>query len=86
MSNLFERPRTDAKSTRHIKNLITQRFNLSETVTLAVAELRCHETGCPPIETVVTARYADGKISNWRISKPVNQITSEDLEDLSESK
>ena len=86
MSNLFERPRTDAKSTRRIKNLITQRFNLSETVTLAVADLRCHEQGCPPIETVITARYEDGKISNWRISKPVNQITSDDLEGFKESK
>ena len=84
MSNLFERPRTDAKSTRRIKNLITQRFNLSETVTLAVAELRCHEPGCPPIETVITARHIDGSVQDWCIAKPIKDITSEDVEPLME--
>ena len=65
MSNLFERKKIDGNSIRNIKELITNQFKLSENTTLAVAELRWHEPGCPPEETVITARYEDGSIKNW---------------------
>ena len=58
MSNLFERKKIDGSAIRNIKELITIQFKLSENTTLAVAELRCHEPGCPPEETVITARHA----------------------------
>ena len=55
MQNLFNRTRPDRDAVRQIKELISEGFGLPDTTTLAVAELRCHELGCPPIETVMTA-------------------------------
>ena len=86
MSNLFERKKIDGSSIRNIKELITNQFKLSENTTLAVAELRCHEPGCPPEETVITARHEDGSIKNWRIGKPINEIKQKDIENLKDQK
>ena len=82
MSNLFNRARPDATAIRQLKELISDIFGLPKTAILSVAELQCHEVGCPPIETVVTARYSDSSMQDWRIAKPVNEITFMDIENL----
>ena len=82
MRGLFDRKRPDAEAVRRVKALVTERFDLPETTTLAVAELRCHEPGCPPVETVVTARDADGRIQDWRITKPLSEVAACDVEML----
>ena len=82
MRGLFDRKRPDADAVRRVKALVTDRFDLPETTTLAVAELRCHEPGCPPVETVVTARDADGRIQDWHITKPLSEVAAADVEVL----
>ncbi len=82
MRGLFERHRPDPEAVRRVKAFVTAHFALPETTTLAVAELRCHEPGCPPIETVVTARDADGNIRDWRIAKPLGEVAASDVEML----
>ena len=49
-----------------------------------MAELSCHEPNCPPIETIITERADDGKIRNWRIAKPIEEIQEIDIENLNE--
>ena len=70
MQNLFNRSRPDRDAVRQIKELISEGFGLPDTTTLAVAELRCHEPGCPPEETVITARHEDGSIKIPDVLKP----------------
>ena len=82
MQNLFNKKRPDANSVSKIKKLIMEHWSLPQTTQLAIAELRCQEHGCPPIETVITAYNSDGTRENWRIAKPVNYITLDDLEFL----
>ena len=84
MQNLFNRSRPDRDAVRQIKELISEGFGLPDTTTLAVAELRCHKPGCPPIEMVITALHTDGSVADWRIVKPIKDITSEDVESLTE--
>ena len=86
MQNLFNRSRPDRDAVRQIKELISEGFGLPDTTTLAVAELRCHEPGCPPVETVITARHENGSIKNWRIGKPINEIKQKDIENLKDQK
>ena len=84
MQNLFNRTRPDRDAVRQIKEQISEGLGLPDTTTLAVAELRCHEPGCPPIETVITARHIDSSVQDWRIAKPIKDITSEDVDSLME--
>ena len=82
MPNLFKPNHPDAKVVSRVKELVAKKFGLSETTTLAVAELRCYEPGCAPIETVFTARHIDGSVSDWRIAKPIKEITVDDIKIL----
>lgn len=80
MPGLFDRTRPDGDAIRRVKTMIANNFELPETTLLSVAELRCHEQGCPPVETVITARAADGGVNDWRIAKPVSDIDIADIE------
>ena len=82
MRGLFDSNRPDPKAVRRIKMLMVDRFDLDESTTLAVAELRCHEPDCPPVETVITAREADGSMRNWRVAKPLRDVERADIEML----
>ncbi len=82
MRGLFDPKRPDPKAVRRIKMLIAERFDLPESTTLAVAELRCHEPDCPPVETVITARQADGSMRDWRVAKPLNDVERADIDML----
>ena len=82
MRGLFDSNRPDPKAVRRIKMLVVDRFGLDESTTLAVAELRCHEPDCPPVETVITAREADGSMRNWRVAKPLSDVERADIEML----
>ena len=82
MRGLFDLDRPDPKAVRQIKVLVAERFGLPESTTIAVAELRCHEPDCPPVETVITARKADGTMRDWRIAKPLGDVERADIEVL----
>ena len=62
--------------------LVAERFELPGSTVLAVAELRCHEPDCPPVETVITARQSDGSMRNWRVAKPLGDVERTDIEML----
>lgn len=85
MRGMFDNARPDPAAIERVKALFVDAFDLSEDTLLSVAELRCHEPGCPPIETVVTARRPNGEIADWRVHKPMAEILSEDVEALSDS-
>lgn len=82
MRGLFDRSRPGPQAVCRIKMLMAERFSLPAGTTLAVAELRCHEPDCPPVETVITARDADGSMRGWRIAKPLSDVERADIEIL----
>ncbi|MCY3880273.1 MAG: hypothetical protein OXF74_13975 [Rhodobacteraceae bacterium] len=36
--------------------------------------------GCPPVETVITARESDGSRQDWRVAKPLGDVERADIE------
>ncbi len=85
MRGMFDRVRPDAETVRRVKALVAERLRSPEGATLGIAELRCHETGCPPVETVITLRESDGSVRDWRIEKPIKDISAADIELLGQS-
>ena len=81
---MFNRKRPDANALRNLKKIVTEQFELPNDTTLSVAELNCHEPGCPPTETVITARSPDGTTTDWRVTKPVADIQETDINKLTE--
>tara|TARA_R110001592_G_scaffold197769_6_gene445808 strand:- start:3121 stop:3270 length:150 start_codon:yes stop_codon:yes gene_type:complete len=44
-----------------------------------VSELRCHEDGCPDIETVIAVMTGVDQRQSWKIAKPMAQIDEGDV-------
>ncbi len=65
----FRKKKSNKSATQNLKNLIIEKFRLNEDTTVSIAELSCHEPNCPPKETIITIRKADGSTSNLRIHK-----------------
>ena len=82
MKGMFNRKKPDPNIIRDLKQLVLKKFNLPESTILSIAELNCHEPDCPPTETVVTARSIDGFTQNWKIHKPIDEISENDINDL----
>ena len=79
MPGMFYRKRPDGIAVRRIKALVSDCLQLTETTLISVMELNCHEPGYSPNEIVITARYPDSSIRDWRIANPVSQFEDEDV-------
>jgi hypothetical protein len=77
--NIFNNSRPDPDAIARVKVLFTEAFELPEDTMLSLAELRCHEPDWPPIETVIVARAQDAGMREWRIGKPIAEITEADI-------
>ena len=84
MVGMFDNKKTNPEIIRNLKAIFTEKFYISKDSTISVAELRCHEPNCPPVETVFTVRTNDGSIKEWRISKSASEIQIIDIELLYE--
>ena len=84
MVGMFDNKKTNPEIIRNLKTVFTEKFYISKDSTISVAELRCHEPNCPPVETVFTVRTFDGSIKDWRISKSASEIEIKDIELLYE--
>ena len=82
MVGMFDNKKTNPEIIRNLKTVFTEKFSVSKASTISVAELRCHEPNCPPVETVFTVRTPDGLIKDWRISKSASEIQIKDIEIL----
>ena len=82
---MFNKKKPNVENIRNLKIIISEKYNIPENSTLSIAELACHEPNCPPIETIITERNENGKVRNWRIAKPINDIQETDINSLNNS-
>lgn len=75
------RTKIDGSASR-VKNLVRSHFALGDDATLMVTELRCHEDGCPDVETVIAVMRANAGRVSWKIAKPMAEITESDVATL----
>ena len=79
---LFERPKRDVSSIRRIKNWAYELLPIKEDAVVSVMELECTEEGCPPIETIIAAIEKGKPTRQWKIHKPISEITGQNLSDI----
>ena len=81
---MFNRKTQNIEKIRNLKLLISNKYKLSDNTIISIAELSCHEPECPPIETVITVRYDNGSMKNWRVAKPISEVEETDIYELEE--
>jgi hypothetical protein len=62
-----------------IKALVRNRLGLGDDATLMVSELRCHEDGCPDVETVIAVMTGGKDTETWKIAKPMADVGADDI-------
>lgn len=81
MLGLFSRrPRPDAEAVARLKEWIADLMSLGDNDHIAIAELACHEPGCPDLETVVTVTLADRRRFVLRFPSAVAAVTMADVQ------
>ncbi|MDX2033781.1 MAG: hypothetical protein SF339_24105 [Blastocatellia bacterium] len=76
---LGQRTRNDPQVIGRVRGWVTARFGLAEEVSVMVTELRCAEEGCPPIETVIAILDTPGQPRQYKVYKPMAEITADDI-------
>jgi hypothetical protein len=79
---LGSRPRLDPARTAELKGWARQALALSEDTTIMVTELRCTEPGCPPFETVFAVMDKPGAPRQYKVFKPITEVTENDVRTL----
>ena len=81
MIDLFRnRPAIDAEPRRRVQAWVRDRLNLPPDASITIAELRCDEPGCPPVETVVGVLLPGSSQRKFKIHKPFTDVSLADLE------
>lgn len=71
-----------AEKTSEIKAWVADELGLDNEATVMVSELACMEEGCPPIETVIAVlRPAMPKLQ-FRLHRPMAEITAHDISEM----
>ncbi len=82
---MFNKKKPNVEMIRSLKKIFSEKKQIPDTSLLSIAELSCHEPNCPPFETIITERTIDGKLNNWRIGKPINDILESDIINLADT-
>ncbi|WP_346293709.1 hypothetical protein [Sphaerothrix gracilis] len=77
--NLFKQPRSDAspETLRQIKTWVAAALNLPADVPISISQLRCHERGCPPVETVISVMTQP--VQTYKIHQPIAAVQQADI-------
>ena len=79
---LFERSKRDVSLIRRIKNWAYELLPIAEDAVVSVMELECTEEGCPPVETIIAAIEKGKPTRQWKIHKPISEITRQNLSEI----
>jgi hypothetical protein len=82
MDLFTKQPKPDAARVARIKEWVAERFRLLPDAVVMVAELRCSEPGCPPIETMIAIVDGPGRRRQVKLHKASAEITAGDVDAL----
>jgi len=71
-----------AERANEIKAQVAVVLGLDEEATVMVSELACMEEGCPPVETVIAVFRPAVQKLQFRLHRPIAEITTRDIEEM----
>lgn len=77
-----DRAKPSREQVAAVKRWAAELLPITPEGSLMVTELVCHEEGCPPIETVIAVLEVGAKPRQWKLHKPIAEITREDIHAL----
>jgi hypothetical protein len=63
-----------------IKAWVHRHWQLDDTTVVMVTQLRCHEPGCPPVETVIALLPMEGARWQTKLHKAPEDVSAADIQ------
>jgi hypothetical protein len=79
MLGSFRKNAAQLQAIERIRDWTRERFRLDGDATLLVTEVACSQPGCPPLETVVAFWTEADRRHQFKIFKPVAEVSPTDL-------
>jgi hypothetical protein len=76
------RRESNAQLARQIKTWVAEALHIDGETTLLVTERQCSAPDCPPVETVIAVMETQQPIRQYKLHKPLAEITPEDISAL----
>jgi hypothetical protein len=73
-------PQPDREAMRRVKDWAAQCLLLGEEDNVMVTELRCHEPGCPPLETVIAVLRRGQPTVQAKVHRAAASLTLADVQ------
>ena len=65
--------------TKRVKDMVREAWSIPENVIIMVSELRCHEEGCPDLETVIALMHDGAEPEKVKIYKPMAELNLKEI-------
>ncbi len=74
--------RRDPAQTALIRSWVAHVLPVPDGAFVMVKQVECPEEGCPPVETIIAILSDHEGPKQWKVHKPVSQITEHDIQSL----
>ena len=64
---------------KRVKDIVREAWSIPENVIIMVSELRCHDEGCPDVETVIALMHEGNEPEKVKIYKPMVELNLEEI-------
>jgi hypothetical protein len=71
----------DREAAERVKQWARLALQASDETALAVNEIACTDPACPGVETIVLVMAPRSKTQAYKVSKPLDTVTEEDIRD-----
>jgi len=75
----FGLPKPDKQAIDRVKELARSALQVSPETAFAVNEIACNDPGCPGIETVILVMEPGRKTRAFKVPKPLDEVTEQDI-------
>jgi hypothetical protein len=75
-----EQLKTNPEKNQQVKDWVYQLLKLEEDISISLSQLQCKESGCPPLETVITVMTSP--VQKYTIHKPLSDIEYSDISEM----
>jgi hypothetical protein len=72
----------DPAQTALIRSWVADVLTVPEDAFVMVKQVECLEEGCPPVETIIAILSDHEGPKQWKVRKPIVQITEQDIRSL----
>ena len=79
LKDAFGRSKPDRQAVQQVKDWTRAALRAPDDTAFAVNEIVCADPGCPGIETVVLVMEPGAKTRAYKIPKPLDEVTEQDI-------